>query len=121
MPPCHGGYPIGDRFGPRRTLAVACVLTGIAGAARGLSRGFASLAVTTLITGLAQWAIPMNIHKTCGVWFPKEKLGMANVFSPPIGNWLERFGPGAPFLFWASVVGVSLLCYLFVQRTGGKF
>ena len=331
------GGSIGDRFGPRRTLAVACVLMGIAGAARGLSSGFASLAVTTLITGLAQWSIPMNIHKTCGVWFPKEKLGMANgivsmgmalgflcgsflaatilspllggwrhvlfaygvvailfgifwwrtqektgnedalsehktdfrkavlhvmqsrnvwlfciatacvsgcvngmlgflplylrnlgwapvaadstlasfhamsmvfaipvallsdrlgsrrgmlmaaaaliclgtgllgvvggalipaavlmagisrdgfmaitmtaiievkgigarfagtaiglnlsvmgianVFSPPIGNWLERFGPGVPFLFWASLVGVSLLCYLFVQRTGGK-
>ena len=27
------GGPIGDRFGPRRTLAVACLLMGIAGAA----------------------------------------------------------------------------------------
>jgi len=101
------GGPIGDRFGPRRTLAVACLFIGIAGAARGLSNGFAMLAFTTLITGFAQWSIPMNIHKTCGVWFPRQQLGMANgvvsvgmalgflsgsllaatVFSPLLGGW----------------------------------
>ena len=101
------GGPIGDRFGPRRTLAVACLLIGLAGAARGLSNGFTMLTVTTLITGFAQWSIPMNVHKTCGVWFPKEQLGRANgvvsvgmalgfllgallaatVFSPMLGGW----------------------------------
>ena len=101
------GGPVGDRFGPRRTLAVACIFMGIAGAARGLSNGFTMLVVTTLITGFAQWSIPMNIHKTCGVWFPKKQLGMANgvvavgmalgfllgallaatVFSPILGGW----------------------------------
>ena len=72
------GGPIGDRFGPRRTLAAACLLMGIAGAARGFSNGFTMLAVTTLITGFALWSIPMNVHKTCGIWFPKKQLGMAN-------------------------------------------
>jgi len=72
------GGSAGDRFGPRRTLAFACLLMGIAGAARGLSNGFSMLAFTTLVTGFGQWLIPMNIHKTCGVWFPKEQLGMAN-------------------------------------------
>ncbi len=101
------GGPIGDRFGPRRTLAVACLLTGIAGAARGLSNSFTMLTLTTIITGFAQWSIPMNVHKTCGVWFPREQLGMANgfvavgmalgfllgallaatVFSPLFGGW----------------------------------
>ena len=101
------GGPVGDRFGPRRTLAVACFLMGIAGAARGLSNGFSMLAITTLITGFAQWSIPMNVHKTCGIWFSKEQLGMANgivsvgmalgfllgallaatVFSPLFGGW----------------------------------
>jgi cyanate permease len=80
---------------------------GIAGAARGLSNGFTMLAFTTLITGFAQWSIPMNVHKACGIWFPKEQLGMANgvvsvgmalgfllgallaatVFSPVFGGW----------------------------------
>ena len=72
------GGPVGDRFGPRRTLALACLFIGIAGAARGLSNGFAMLAFTMLITGFAQWSVPMNVHKACGVWFPKEQLGMAN-------------------------------------------
>ena len=101
------GGPIGDRFGPRRTLAFACLLTGIAGAARGFSNGFSMLAFTTLITGFGFWSIPMNVHKTCGVWFPKKQLGIANavvavgmalgymlgallaatVFSPIFGGW----------------------------------
>ncbi len=101
------GGPVGDRFGPRRTLAIACLFIGIAGAARGLSNGFALLAFTMLITGFAQWSVPMNVHKTCGIWFAKEQLGMANgvvsvgmalgfllgsllaatVFSPLFGGW----------------------------------
>jgi MFS family permease len=101
------GRTVGDRFGPRRTLAVACLLMGIAGAAWGLSNGFKMLTVTTILTGFAQWSIPMNVHKTCGVWFPKEQLGIANsvvsvgmalgfllggllaatVFSPIFGGW----------------------------------
>ena len=101
------GGPVGDRFGPRRTLAVACIFMGITGAARGLSNGFTMLVVTTLITGFAQWSIPMNIHKTCGIWFSKKQLGMANgvvsvgmalgfligalsaatLFSPILGGW----------------------------------
>lgn len=101
------GGPLGDKFGPRRTLAVACLLMGIAGAARGLSNSFTVLAVTSLVTGFAQWSIPMNVHKTCGIWFPKEQLGMSNgvvsvgmalgfllgalfaatFFSPLLGGW----------------------------------
>ena len=101
------GGPVGDRFGPRRTLTIACLFIGVAGAARGLSNGFAMLAFTMLTTGFAQWSIPMNVHKACGVWFPKEQLGMANgvvsvgmalgfllgsllaatVFSPLLGGW----------------------------------
>ena len=109
------GGPVGDRFEPRRTLAAACLLMGIAGAARGLSNGFTMLALTTLIAGFAQWSIPMNVHKACGIWFPKEQLGMANgvvsvgmamgfllgallaatVFSPLLGGWRNvLFGYG---------------------------
>ena len=105
------GGPVGDRFGPRRTLAFACLLMGIAGAARGLSNGFMMLVLTTFFTGFGLWSIPMNVHKACGVWFPKEQLGMANgivsvgmalgfllgallaatVFSPIFGGWRNVF------------------------------
>ncbi len=109
------GGPVGDRFGPRRTLAVAGLLMGIAGAARGLSNGFAMLAFTMLITGFTQWSIPMNVHKTCGVWFPKEQLGMANgVVS--VGNWLAKFGPGLPFLFWPALVFLGFVAYFFLRQ-----
>lgn len=122
------GGPVGDRFGARRTLAVACILMGIAGAARGLSNSFSMLALTSLITGFAQSSIPMNIHKTCGVWFPNEKLGMANgvvavgmalgfllgallgatVFSPLFGGWRNvLFVYGAVAILFGIFWGVS--------------
>jgi MFS family permease len=129
------GGSIGDRFGPRRTLAVACVLMGVAGASRGLSNGFAGLAMTSLIAGLAQWSIPMNVHKACGVWFSKEKLGMANgivsmgmalgflsgsllaatVFSPLLGGWRH-------VLFTYGAVGVlfGIFWWRTQEKAGGE-
>ncbi len=101
------GGPVGDRFGPRRTLAVACLILGIAGAARGLSNGFTMLALTTLITGLAQWATGLSM----------SVIGIANVFAPPVGNWLAKFEPGLPFLFWASLVFIGFAGYLFIRKT----
>jgi MFS family permease len=127
------GGPVGDRFGPRRTLAVACFVMGIAGAARGLSDGFATLALTTLITGFAQWSIPMNIHKTCGVWFPKKQLGLANgvvsvgmalgfllgallaatVFSPLFGGWRNVI-----FVYGAVAILFSVFWWFSQEKAG---
>jgi hypothetical protein len=42
-------------------------------------------------------------------------MGVAGVFAPPIGNWLVKFGPGIPFLFWASLVLLGLVGYFFMQ------
>jgi MFS family permease len=129
------GGPVGDRFGPRRTLAAACLLVGIAGAARGLSYSFTMLAITTLITGLVHWLIPMNIHKTCGIWFPKEQLGMANgavafgmafgfllgsllaatVFSPILGGWRNVL-----FAYGAVATLFSLLWWFSHEKAEGE-
>ena len=127
------GGPVGDRFGPRRTLAVACLLMGIAGAARGLSNGFMMLALTTLVTGFAQWSIPMNVHKTCGVWFPRQQLGMANsvvsvgmalgfllgallaatVFSPILGGWRNVF-----FVYGAVAIVFGMFWWISEEKAG---
>ena len=127
------GGPVGDRFGPRRTLAVACLCIGIAGAARGLSSSFAILAFTMLATGLAQWSIPMNVHKTCGVWFPQRQLGMANgvaslgmalgfvcgallaetVFSPLLGGWRKVM-----FLYGAVAAVFGIFWWLSQEKAG---
>lgn len=105
------GGPVGDRLGPRRTLAAACLVIGLVGAARALAWDFTSLAATMFVFGFAQSAIPMNVHKTCGVWFPGPRLGTANgvvsvgmalgfmlgsllaatVFAPLVGGWRNLF------------------------------
>jgi ACS family hexuronate transporter-like MFS transporter len=59
-------------------LTLACLLTGITGALRGLSSDFVMLLATTLLIGLVQPIIPINLHKLCAVWFPSRELGLAN-------------------------------------------
>ncbi len=127
------GGPIGDRFGPRRTLSAACLFIGIAGAARGLSSSFSMLAFTMLATGLAQWSIPMNVHKTCGIWFPRKQLGMANgvaslgmalgfvcgallaatVLSPLLGGWRNVL-----FLYGAVALVFGILWWFSQEKAG---
>jgi NNP family nitrate/nitrite transporter-like MFS transporter len=72
------GGAIGDRFGARRTLSVACLLVGLAGALRGLSTNLITLEVTVFLFGLMTPIIMMNVIKTCGVWFSQRQLGLAN-------------------------------------------
>lgn len=105
------GGPVSDRLGSRRTLTMACLAVGVIGAARGLAWNFTSLASAMFLLGFAQSAIPMNVHKTCGVWFAGPRLGMANgvvsvgmafgfmlgsllaatVISPWLGGWRNVF------------------------------
>ena len=72
------GGMIGDRFGPKRTLAVACILLGTTGASRGLSSGLGTMTFTVFLSGLVAAAIPMNLHKVCAIWFSGRRLGSAN-------------------------------------------
>ncbi len=72
------GGAIGDRFGPRQTLSVVCLLVGIAGALRGFSSDFFTFGLTILLFGILRPIIPMTVHKTCGVWFSHRQLGFAN-------------------------------------------
>jgi MFS family permease len=72
------GGAIGDRFGPRRTLALGCLALGITGALRGLSTDFAALASTVFLSGLVATTLPVNLHKACGAWFSGKRLGLAN-------------------------------------------
>ena len=72
------GGLIGDRFGTKRTLAVACILAGIAGASRGFSVGFISLAITMFFFGFFTRTMSLNLHKTAGVWFSGRQVVIAN-------------------------------------------
>ncbi|MCE7986049.1 MAG: MFS transporter [Caldilinea sp. CFX5] len=125
------GGPVSDRLGPRRTLTGACLLMGLMGAARGLTWNFPSLAAAMFFMGFAQSAIPMNIHKTCGIWFPGPRLGTANgvvsvgmacgfmlgsllaatVFSPWLGGWRHVF-----FVYGGVALLFSLLWWLSQEK-----
>ena len=121
------GGTLGDRFGPKNMLTVICVLVGVTGAARAFATDFFSLAATMFLLGLFLPAIPMNVHKTCALWFPGPQLGMANgvvsvgmafgfmlgsllaatVFSPLVGGWRNLL-----MVYGAVAVLVGLLWYL---------
>jgi MFS family permease len=108
-----------DVRGTRKVIAVACIVCGVVGAARGLAGGFATLAITTLLLGMAGSAIPNNLHKTAGHWFSPRSLGKANsvlslgaaagamlgalvsaaVLSPLLGGWRH-------VLFFYGVVAI---------------
>ena len=72
------GGAVGDRFGTRRILTIACLFVGVTGALRGLSIDFITLGATVFLFGVLRPVVPMNVHKTCGVWFSRRQLGLAN-------------------------------------------
>jgi MFS family permease len=72
------GGAFGDRFGPRRVLIVACILSGVTGALRGAADGFGSMLVAMCLYGLVSPAVNMNTLKACGVAFPRRQLGLAS-------------------------------------------
>ncbi len=121
------GGLLGDRFGVKRVLSVACFLVGLAGAVRGLSDSFIALAATMFLFGLLIAIIPVNVHKTCGIWFPRQQLGLANgvvsmgmavgymvgamisatMLSPLLGGWRNVM-----FLYGAMSIAISILWLL---------
>ena len=121
------GGLLGDRFGTKRVLSAGCLLAGLAGALRGLSGNFISLAATLFLFGLLSAMIPPVVHKTCGVWFSGRHLGLANgivsmgmavgftvgamisatVLSPLLGGWRNVM-----FLYGAISVVISVLWLL---------
>lgn len=72
------GGLIGDRFGTKRILIVACIIAGVFGAGRGLSTSFSGLALTMFFYGITQNTIVLNVHKTTGLWFSGNRLVIAN-------------------------------------------
>jgi cyanate permease len=102
---------LGDRFGPRRILILGCLLSGLAGALRGLSVDIISLSVSVFLYGFLTPLIILNNMKSAGMWFSSRELGLANgvlsmglalgffmgsmvsatVISPWLGGWRHVF------------------------------
>lgn len=121
-----GGW-LGDRFGVRPVLAVACVLAGVTGALRGISSDFAGLTATVFAFGMVRSVVPVNIHKAVSIWFRGRNLGMANgvvsmgmgigltlgplisatLLSPLLGGWRNVL-----FLYGAISILVGILWFI---------
>ncbi len=115
---------VSDRFGTRRTLVFACLLQGVAGALRGISQDFTSLAVYTFLFGLFSVPLQLTTHKAAGEWFSGRQLGLANgilsmgmgvgntlssmtsatILSPLLGGWRNVI-----FAYGAITLVISLL------------
>jgi MFS family permease len=118
------GGVLGDRFGVKRTLAIACLVAGLSGALRGVSANFITLAATMFLVGLLTSSIAPGIHKAASIWFPGRQLGLANgvimvgagvggtvtamisatIMSPLLGGWRNVM-----FLYGALPVILSIL------------
>lgn len=47
-------------------------------------------------------------------------INIGQVASPPLGNSLARFNPGAPFFFWSSLAVLALVPLALIKETGWR-
>lgn len=93
-----GGW-IGDRFGPRRTLAWCAVIWAGGTVLTGMAGGFATLMAARLLLGLGEGATFPTATRAMSNWMVPEKRGLAqgithaasrigNAAAPPLIVWL---------------------------------
>ena len=118
------GGLVADRFGVKRTLVTACLLISVVVVLRGFTWDFMSLSVAMFLFGIFASIIPKAGHKGAAIWFPSNRLGMANgvlsigmtigsmlgsmisatVLSPLLGGWRNVF-----FVYAVAPLALSLL------------
>ena len=79
----------GDRFGVRRVVTVGLAVCGGALVLRSMADGFYSMLAVMILFGAGLSFLGTNLPKMLGIWFPPERLGLAN------GVNLAGFGAGA--------------------------
>ena len=116
-----GGW-IGDRLGPRLTLAICCAMVGISTALTGAVTGIVSLILLRLALGFGEGAGFPTATRAMASWTPQGKWGFAqgivhsfarlgNAVTPPIMAGLLLFSTwrgtfvmlGAASLLWLVV------------------
>lgn len=117
------GGLISDRLGYKRSIVILGLICGLTGAARGLSNGFPSLFVTTLIWGVFSSAMAPPFTMICSACASRQRQGFAQgllmaggalglavgsmisstVLSPLLGGWRNVF-----FVFGGITILISL-------------
>jgi len=125
------GGLLADRYGAKRVMGIACLLSGLAGAMRGISGDFTSLALFSFFFGLSTWIIPASVFKTTATWFSGRQFVLANgvvatgmglgftvgsmisatILSPLLGGWENVL-----FLYGGISVIIGLLWLLTVRE-----
>jgi NNP family nitrate/nitrite transporter-like MFS transporter len=125
---CMLGGLLADRFGIKRTLVAACILSGIFCALRGFSNNFISMAATMFLFGLVNSITFTVAPKIAAVWFNGKHLTLANslmmmsmavfsmastmlsatVLSPWLGGWRNVL-----FFMGAPAVLIGILWWIF--------
>lgn len=118
------GGLLGDRFGTRQVLIMACFCSALFGGMRGFADSFLTFVAASFLFGLVQPVIPINLHKVAGEWFPRRQLGLATavistgfaaglmlgsllsatVISPAVGGW-----QGVMFLYGFAALGMGIM------------
>ncbi len=125
------GGVLGDRFGTRRVLAIACIMIGVFGATRGLAVDFVSFMITSFMMGLFAPFVGVNLHKVAGEWFSRRQLGLANgvisagfasgfllgsllgasVLAPALGGWRPTM-----YFFGAISIIIGVIWFIVAPR-----
>lgn len=118
-----------DRLGSRKNLllivsVMVALGTGVLSFASGglvwvavLTAGFvrdAFMAIYLTMVIETDGVGPMYAGTATGFVMTISSLG--NVLAPPIGNSLAVYWSGAPFVFWASLVLLGMVCLSFVKK-----
>jgi predicted MFS family arabinose efflux permease len=124
------GGIVSDRLGYKRSIIILGVICGLAGASRGLSNGFTSILITTMVWGFIGSAMSPALSMIVSVFATKQRqvlaqalmatggaLGLAvgsmisaTVLSPLLGGWRNVF------FFLGAVAILSSLSWIFAVR-----
>ncbi len=68
---------LADRLGSQRAVGIGAIVMAAGSLLRGTSRSFGSLLAFTSLYGIGFSIIYPNLPKLVGLWFPREKVGLA--------------------------------------------
>ena len=71
------GGSLADRLGTKRAVGIGAIVMTAGSLMRGFSDSYATLLVLTILYGLGFSTIYPNLPKLVGLWFPREKVGLA--------------------------------------------
>jgi sugar phosphate permease len=105
-----GGY-LGDRFGPRRVLAVCSLIWGLATILTGVVNGFVAMLVARLLLGFGEGATFPTATSAMASWTRPEDRGFAQGLTHSFSRIGNSLTPPMVALLWQPLVGAAPLSF----------